>query len=300
MLATASGQLSRDRDALLASLQDQGWVAQEKLDGVRGMAVVADDGSTRVFNRHRVDTTHRWPELTRDSSATVVLDGEIVVVGAGGGVDFPQTQRRDAMENARAIAGAAARHPVVFVAFDVTEVGGVNLRFLPLVERLAILDSLTLPPSFVAMPWTTDLVGLWREVIAKGGEGIVAKRPDGLYHAGRRPEWVKVKQQHRLSAVVTGWEPGRGARAGTFGALHLGLWDGQKIVDVGKVGTGWSTAESARLWGLVQPAPTFPVVEVEYHEVVGVGGAIKLRFPVFVGIRTDVELRECSTAQLAD
>jgi bifunctional non-homologous end joining protein LigD len=300
MLAVAAGQLSRDRDALLASLQDRGWLAQEKLDGVRGLAILAGGASTRVFSRRRVDTTHRWPELACSGGTTAVLDGEIIVVGAGGGVDFPETQRRDAMENARAIAAAAARHPAVFVAFDVTEVGGVNLRFRPLAERLAILAGLTLPPSFAAMPWTTDLVGLWREVVAKGGEGIVAKRPDGLYHAGRRSEWVKVKQHHRLSAVVTGWEPGRGARAGTFGALHLGLWDGQKIVDVGKVGTGWSTAESARLWRLVQPAPTFPVVEVEYHEVVGVGGAIKLRFPVFVGVRTDVELPECSTAQLAD
>jgi bifunctional non-homologous end joining protein LigD len=324
-LATSSGTLTRDRDALMRSLQRRGWIAEPKLDGVRGMVVFDGAGHAAVLNRKRRDMSHRWPELVVSAPdlADVVLDGEIVVVveedveehghDSVMTVDFPLTQRRDAQENPRDIAAFAATHPATFVCFDLivgtgsasaskgrgsasTAYGGEDVRYRPYSERVALLDGLALPDHYVRMVRSPHVVDLWNAVVAAGGEGIVVKDPDGLYHGGRRREWVKFKQTHTISCLVTGWERGRGLRADTIGAVNLGLWDpvGGSVIPVGSVGTGWSGAELAALLVLVR-AETPTVVDVEYHALM----SGKLRHPVFRGIRTDVDLADCVVSQLA-
>src|SRR4030095_15683587 len=67
-------------------------------------------------------------------------------------------------------------------------------------------------------------------------EGIVAKRASSAYTGGRSPDWIKVKCQRRGEFVIGGYTDPQGTR-GYFGALHIGLYDGTRLVYVSKVGT---------------------------------------------------------------
>jgi bifunctional non-homologous end joining protein LigD len=79
--------------------------------------------------------------------------------------------------------------------------------------------------------------------VQNGLEGVVAKRRDSPYRPGRRnPDWVKVKSFRTQEVVIGGWTAGRGERAGSLGALLLGIPDEDGLRYVGKVGTGFSAS----------------------------------------------------------
>jgi bifunctional non-homologous end joining protein LigD len=143
---------------------------------------------------------------------------------------------------------------------------------------------------------------------SQGLEGIVAKRRDSRYYPGRRSEcWLKVKHVRRTSAVIAGWKPGEGGRAGRIGSLLLGVQTGQGLTYAGHVGTGFSAAglaELGRRLGPLQrdespfasPAPrerarsaiwVDPVLvcDVDYAEWTRDG---RLRHPSYKGLRDDV------------
>lgn len=74
--------------------------------------------------------------------------------------------------------------------------------------------------------------------LAKGLEGIVAKKMDSPYRSGgRSSEWLKVKNVQSADCIVVGYTRGEGNRKDRFGALLLGLYDGENLVYVGRVGT---------------------------------------------------------------
>ncbi len=132
-------------------------------------------------------------------------------------------------------------------------------------------------------------------------EGIVAKRRASAYVARRSDAWVKIKCQRRLEFVIGGYTDPQGGRA-RFGALHLGLHDGERLVYVSKVGTGFDGAELDRLWRKLGPLrrDTSPfdagtpagrghhwveprlVAEVRFTEWTRGGG---IRHPIYLGLR---------------
>src|SRR5439155_11688 len=69
-------------------------------------------------------------------------------------------------------------------------------------------------------------------------EGIVAKKAASSYAGGRSRDWIKVKCQRRQEFVIGGYTDPQGSR-GHFGALHIGVYDGARLVYVSKVGTGF-------------------------------------------------------------
>src|SRR5262249_57257815 len=87
---------------------------------------------------------------------------------------------------------------------------------------------------------------------AQGLEGIVAKNAASAYVAGRSREWIKIKCQKRQEFVVGGYTDPQGSR-GHFGALHLGLYDGGRLVYVSKVGTGFDEATLRHVAGVLAP-----------------------------------------------
>jgi bifunctional non-homologous end joining protein LigD len=141
---------------------------------------------------------------------------------------------------------------------------------------------------------------------AQGLEGVVAKRLECPYTPGRRsPGWVKVKNVASADVVVGGWLPGERGRAGRLGALVVGIPDEDGALRyAGRVGTGFTEAELARLGGLLEPLArdsspftgTQPprltrfveprlVARVEYTERTQ---AETLRQPSYKGLRDDV------------
>ncbi len=196
--------------------------------------------------------------------------------------------------------------PVTYMIFDLLWLDGHSLMQLPYTERRARLEGLGLdserwrvPESFPGQG--TSLLAATRE---QGLEGVIGKRLDSRYVTGRGGAWIKVKNWGRQEAVIGGWTTGKGGRAGSLGALLLGIHDGDgELQYVGRVGTGFDTRELERLGGLLAPLArkTTPfigrqppkdshyvepqlVCEVEFSEWTHAG---TLRQPSYKGLRDD-------------
>ena len=305
MLATA-GQLPSDDDA---------WAYEVKWDGVRALVAV-DGGRLTVTSRNGNVVTSSYPELAamgrQLGSTSVLLDGELVAFDDRGRTDFGRLQSR--MHVARP--GAALRRdtPVQLLLFDVLHLEGTPLLDRSYDDRRTALDGLALqgehwsvPPAFLG-----GGAAVLEATRAQGLEGVVAKRRSAPYLPGRRSDdWRKLKHVRRTSAVVAGWKPGEGGRAGRIGSLLLGQHGAQGLEFAGHVGTGFSAATLAMLGRRLEPlrrdtppyATAVPreharsavwvepevVVEVEYTEWTRDG---RLRHPSYKGLRDDVPAEE--------
>ncbi|HXH82287.1 MAG TPA: DNA ligase D, partial [Candidatus Tectomicrobia bacterium] len=259
--------------------------------------------------------TARYPEVVTALRALplarFVLDGEVVALDDAGRPSFQRLQARMHLTRPADVARAAALVPVSAVFFDALALDGRDLRDLPLVERKACL-ALALPARGVIA--YGDHVREHGEAFYEAAaerrlEGIVAKRADSPYRGGRTRDWLKIKCALRQEFVVGGWTEPQGSR-GSFGALHLGLWDGDRLVHVGRVGTGFDDRLlreiAKRLEPLARATSPFDVrsprgrehhwveprlvVEVRFTEWTAEGG---VRHPIFVGLRDDKPAQEC-------
>ena len=308
MLATA-GDLPPDDDR---------WAYEVKWDGVRVLAAV-EAGGLRLTSRLGNDVTGGYPELAALAAAVdrpVLLDGEVVAFDAAGRPDFELLQSRMHVRSPSARRRDAV--PVTFVVFDLLHEGTSALTGLAYDERRARLAALGLASPHWQVPAAFLGAGsaVHEATRAQGLEGVVAKRRDSRYDPGRRSElWVKTKHVHRTSAVVVGWQPGEGGRAGRLGSLLLAVHDVRPGVDgdlvyAGHVGTGFSAATllllQSRLAPLRRDTPPLPdvpreharsavwvapvlVCEVEYTAWTREG---RLRHPSYKGLRDDVEPKD--------
>lgn len=289
--------------------RDDKWVFEIKWDGIRAL-VQCHNGHARLVSRTGRDLTAQYPELAGIAPAIhgeAVLDGEIVALDAHGVSSFHRLQQRMNLTDAGEIARAAARVPVEFYAFDLLLHAGKDLTRLPLLERKAKLAALGLQsPWRYADHVVGDGVGLFAEARKRGLEGIIAKRADSPYEAGRSRQWLKFKLQRRQEAVIVGYTDPRGART-EFGALLLAVYDpgAKQFQFAGRVGTGFDQATRKDILGHLRPsaAPPIPglrerahwvkpttVAEVRFAEWTPDG---RLRAPVFLGLRVDKNPREC-------
>ena len=275
------------------------WAYEVKWDGVRALLAV-DGGTVRATSRNGNDITAAYPELQRIACTPALLDGEVVAL-VDGVPDFGALQSRMHVRSPSPVLVAST--PVVFVPFDVLHLAGRFLLDEPYDARRALLEALPLqvPPAF-----HDDPDALLASTRAQGLEGLVAKLRTSCYSPGRRSaHWVKVKHQRRQSVVVCGWTDGAGGRAGSFGALLLGVHGPDGLVDVGRVGTGFTSATLHLLQDLLAPlarptppydgpAPRGPahwvepvlVVDVELTAWTSQG---RLRHPSYKGLRGDLD-----------
>ena len=294
--------------------QDDRWSYEVKWDGVRALVEVRD-GRVSLRSRNGNDITGASPELAGLGRAlgptTALLDGEVVAFDDAGRTDFGRLQAR---MHVRSPSPSLVRGtPVTLLLFDALEVDDRPLLDLPYDARRAVLESLPLsgerwqvPPAFPG-----DGEALLQATRAQGMEGVVAKRRDSRYEPGRRSDcWVKVKHVRRTSAVVVGWKPGEGGRAGRIGSLLLAVPEGDGWAFAGHVGTGFSAATlrmlAERLGPLRRDGPVLSdvpreharsavwvepelVCEVDHSEWTRDG---RLRHPSYKGLRDDVGPRE--------
>lgn len=186
-----------------------GLAYEPKFDGHR-LVVVRSEADVVLQARSGRIVTSAFPDLAaaaRQLPAGTVLDGEVVVWHAGR-TDFALVQRRAAATPARA-AVLAQDLPASYAAFDVLELAGLDLRGRPYERRRALLVDLLLPlgPPLQPVPMTTDpeLAATWYETLpASGVEGLVIKRLDQTYPAGRRG-WQKLRHTDVRDAAVVGY-----------------------------------------------------------------------------------------------
>src|SRR5690606_13380289 len=206
-------------------------------------------------------------------------------------------------------------------AFDLLELDGRDLRRLPLVERKEALRKLlaTLPAGS-PVHFSEHVRGhgprVLEEMCRNGREGIVAKRADAPYTGRRTRTWLKVKCRNRQEFVIGGYKPSD-KRGRPFSSLLLGVYEGDRLVYRGKVGTGYSESAmrelAARLRKLERRSSPFAqvddpaarkevwvtprlVAEVEYSELTE-GGHI--RHGSFLGLREDKRPEEITMEQPA-
>lgn len=284
-----------------AAFDHPDWWFEPKWDGVR-MLVTIEQGSPVLRSRSGRDVTAVYPELGAITTRrAVVVDGEVVAFDQRGRPSFQLLQGRMNLSGPARAREAARLTPVHFMAFDLLY-DGEELIGRPLEERRERLVALGLPnPAVLADGVDREGEALMRAVVAEGLEGIVAKRKGSVYRPGvRSADWRKVANVRRLRAVVGGFTPGTGARAGRFGALLVGLWDGEKLRWIGSVGTGFDDEalgsiratldQLARPECPFHPTPELPseatwvepdlVAEVEYKQFTSGG---RLRAPSFKG-----------------
>ena len=288
------------------------WIFELKWDGVRALADIRGD-DVRFFSRAGRDVSSHYPELAilpeRLRSGEALLDGEIVVLDEGGRADFGRLQSR--MNVAKPSPGDVSGAPVVYYVFDILEADGYDLRSVALIERKKFLKELL--DAEGAIRYSDHIVEKGPELFAlaaeKGVEGVVGKQIDSPYVSGRDAGWVKIKVVRRLDAAVCGFtQPGGGREH--FGALLLGLYNGSEFEFIGGVGSGFDASAGKRISEMLaeRAGTTCPFVEVpkikqaatwvEPELVARVKfrewtREARLRQPVFLGLRDDIDVREC-------
>ncbi|WP_128254312.1 DNA ligase D [Falsirhodobacter deserti] len=301
--AARKGATPRFRKPQLAQLVDappegEDWLHEVKLDGYRAQIAIGK-GGTVIRTRSGQDWSDRFAELLPPLTAlpcdTAVIDGEIV---AGAGLQgFSGLQ-----------AAIKAGGPFLFYAFDLLSLDGHDLSGRPLEDRRDALEKLltSAPPlgpvrlSPAIQGDATEALGV---ICEAGGEGLISKRRDAAYRAGRSLIWQKTKCIRRAEFLICGWQPSdkRGRR---FSSLLLATRDEGQLVYRGKVGTGFDDAAQDDLMALLQPLArtTAPlakrpaetrgarwvepvlVAEIAYAELTADG---LLRHARFVGLRED-------------
>jgi bifunctional non-homologous end joining protein LigD len=206
---------------------------------------------------------------------------------------------------------------VVYYVFDLLYLDGYDLTQIDLEKRKQMLASIL--PTNDLVRYSDHYIGngtaLFEAAAQRGLEGIIAKRRRSSYLPKRSREWLKIKIVKRQECVIGGYTDPRGARE-NFGSIVLGLYDDQgRLVPVGQAGSGFNEQTHTDMWkrlhaleinsnpfhGKVESDRRLHyvkpelVAEIKFSEWTheGESGAIKMRAPVFQGLRFDKKPREC-------
>ncbi|MDB5526734.1 MAG: ligase [Rhizobium sp.] len=221
------------------------WIHEVKFDGYR-LQVRIQAGRVKLLTRSGLDWTKKFgKELVAAFQelpvGTAMIDGELVVENDAGSSDFSALQ---------AALSEDRTDRFVFYTFDLLHLDGADLRNTPLIERKNTLQKLITGQSGLLrfsdhFPDEGNLV--LQHACRLSLEGIVSKLRDAPFHSGRSKDWVKSKCSSRQEFVVTGYVPSTASR-NAIGSLVMGVYDGDKLVHVGRVGTGYSAKIAEQLY----------------------------------------------------
>jgi len=294
------------------------WMWEPKLDGYRVLAFI-DEGGVKLRSRRGLELAGAFPalaaELGKQAARGMILDGEIVAFDASGKPSFAALQNRVQLKTEREIAAADRTSPVIFYCFDLLYFAGIDLRKAPYRERRRYLAQCLLPSPLVQLVHASeDGIALHAAALASGFEGVIGKRKDSRYEAGRRSaSWLKIKPTQSADFVVGGYTKGKGSRA-PLGALLVGYWDKGKLRYASHVGSGFDERTLSEVKARLEPlkrstcpfaekpemnAPTTwvepeVVAEVSFQSWTDDGS---LRAPVFLRLRDDVDSKSVRRIQ---
>jgi DNA ligase-1 len=232
--------LAHPLDAPLAALDERlgpvaQWQVEWKYDGIRGQ-IVRRAGQVWVWSRGEELVTERFPELVALAQALpngTVLDGEIMV-WQDGPAPFALLQQRIGRKTLTKKVLADA--PVTFMAYDLLEDGGVDLRTQPQHERRAKLQAVLqgtdihLSPVETASSWA-GFAQLRQQSRERGVEGLMLKRIDAAYGTGRTKTnglWWKWKvDPMAIDCVLIYAQAGHGRRASVYTDYTFAVWSRQ-------------------------------------------------------------------------
>jgi bifunctional non-homologous end joining protein LigD len=299
------------------------WLFEIKWDGYRAVAFI-EDGRARLVSRSQNDLTAQFPELGAlpqfVKGERVILDGEIVALDDEGRPSFSLMQQRTGFHPGKRRLPRREGVPVIYYAFDLLYLDGLDLRRVALERRKQLLQERIAGGKEEVIRFSDHYaekgLALLEAAKQKGLEGIVAKKRSSAYQEKRSNDWLKIKITQRQECVIGGYTDPEGSRE-YFGALVLGLYDRQgRLIHVGQVGTGFDQKSLKEIFTRLQALKTKQnpfhgeigglrkvqfvrpelVAEIKYaewtHETAE--GGMKLRAPVFMGLRADKSAEECS------
>jgi len=298
------------------------WLFEIKWDGYRAVSFLRD-GKVRLVSRNQNDLTGEFPELNELANSikaeNAVLDGEIVVLDEQGRASFSLMQQRTGIRKDGRRTGARRELRVVYYIFDLIYLDGYDLRRVALEQRKQVLAEIVTASDLVRYSdHFPQGMALFEVAQKKGLEGILAKKRASHYEERRSREWLKIKVTQTVDCVVGGYTDPEGSRQ-YFGSIVLGLYDKKgRLIHVGQAGTGFNQAMLKEIWQVLKELETNRnpfygdvdaanvhwvkperVAEIKFtewtHETVE--GGMKLRAPVFLGLREDKDPKECTFAE---
>ncbi len=297
------------------------WLVEWKWDGIRAQ-LIHRAGQVFLWSRGEELITPRFPEIVHAAGGLppgTVLDGEIVAYADGRPRPFADLQQRIGRQTR--VREVAAGIPVAFLAYDLLEQSGADVREQPLRERRARLVDLVrdgtaaplLLSEAIASPSWEALAVLRRESRARAVEGLMLKRWTSAYRPGRRRgDWWKWKiEPFTMDAVLVYAQPGSGRRATVFTDYTFGVWHEGALVPVAKAYSGLSDEEIDELdrWIRRHTTERFgPVSAVEPVHVFELGfeaiarstrhkSGIAVRFPRILRWRRDKTPADADTLE---
>src|SRR5438046_8676158 len=211
-----------------------------KWDGTRAICFLRD--RQRFQNRRMTFIEPRYPDLKVRTKEPAILDGEIVVMWDGK-PSFEKLQERERPGTKIHQDYLVKTLPATYVAFDVPDIGGENGMGKPQMERKALLREVLEEDDRIVLSDFVEARGVdyYNAVIARGLEGIIAKRKDARYSPGKRTkDWIKIKKKTTLDCVIAGITAGEGEREDAFGSVIMGAYCEGARFHVGGACTGCS------------------------------------------------------------
>lgn len=292
---------------------DERWLHEMKFDGYR-MQGHLKSGIARLYTRTGLDWSNSFPHILENLGKIkvedAIFDGEIVALDEEGKSHFQKLQNSLTLKKDEGLR---------YYIFDILYLNGEDLRARPLIERKEILAKVLLK-SPANILYSEHLLqngeDFYQTSCEHGLEGIVSKVADAPYRSGRNDLWAKTKCTLRQEFVIGGFTEARGARSG-FGALLLGVYEGEEFKYVGKVGTGFSdetlrTLKRSLLTMKIEASPFSvnspkgrsitwikpkKVAEVSFSNWTDEG---VLRTPVFLGLRADKPSKDIHMEKISD
>jgi len=300
------------------------WLFEIKWDGYRAVTFIAD-GKVRLVSRNQNDLTAQFSEL-HDlpkfvKAETAVLDGEIVALDEQGRSSFSLMQQRTGFRTGGLRAARRADVLIVYYVFDLLYLDGYDLRRVALEDRKRVLSEIVISNPLVRYSehFVDNGIALFEAAKQQGLEGILAKKRGSFYEERRSHEWLKIKITQTIDCVIGGYTEPEGSRD-YFGAVVLGLYDQQgRLIHVGQAGAGFDQTALKEIFDILKKLETDRnpfygavdaanvhwvkpkrVAEIKFtewtHETAE--GGLKLRAPVFMGLREDKDPSDCGFSEI--
>lgn len=311
MLAELGSEKDLRRDDLLF---------EPKLDGTRTIAYInTKKKSVKLMNRRNVNISYRYLELQdiwKNIKANfAILDGEIIVIDPKtGNPDFYKLAEREHIDDKVRIKILSEQMPATYFVFDILNLNGKDLTKLPLMKRKKVLEKTIKDSERVKKCYYTENgLELWKSIKKMELEGVMAKDKDSVYLNKRSNSWLKIKRLKTLDCLICGYTEGTGWRKKYFGALLCGVYHKNKLIYIGRVGTGLDeegykklTEELKKLETRKNPFDEFeeePNILKKIHFVkpkliaevrfMNISKNLKMRAPSFLRLRKDKRKEEC-------
>jgi len=297
------------------------WIAEWKWDGIRGQLIRRGQQSF-IWSRGEELVTDKFPEIIEFLDQLpdgTVLDGELLAFDKGSPLPFSLLQTRIGRKSvSKKILQEA---PVSFIAFDLLEWGGKDLRNEPLFERKVLLEELAQKASHPKFKLSENIsFGSWEELarVRENArelqtEGLMLKKKDSPYETGRkRGAWWKWKLDPlHIDGVLIYAQKGHGRRADLFTDYTFGVWDGAVLVSFAKAYSGLTAAEIREVdtyvkkntkekFGPVRTVTPGLVFEIAFEGIQASPrhkSGIALRFPRIARWRKDKTIEQANSIQ---